>query len=165
MEERTKVMTHDHVNVAVEGSGTSGVELVPAQHLGDGNWLVLRSPLYALQLAAGDTIRIVNNEVGTFEVVSRGGNVAVQFYLSENELDDPQATTSVANRITPKVVELGGRLDGQTMGLMVYTIPVEAGFPAIENIFAMAIDEFPGAQWQYTNIYDMTTGEPLCWWE
>lgn len=157
-------MTHDHVQVAVEGSATSGVENVPARNLGGNKWQLLRSPLYALRLAAGDTIRITN-EVGEFEVVSHGGNVAVQFYLAERETNDAQATMSVAGKITPEIVALGGRMDGQTAGLIVYTIPVAAGFPEIERLFETATSKFPGAQWQYANVYDTTTGEPLRWWE
>ncbi len=158
-------MAHHHVKVAVEGSATSGVELVPAQHLGADNWLLLRSPLYALQLAAGDTIRITSQEAGTFEIVARGGNVAIQFYLSEEESDDTHATANVARKVTPEVVGLGGRLDGQTAGLIVYTIPIAAGFPAIEGVFERAACEFLGSQWQYSNVYDVGTGEPLRWWE
>jgi len=165
MEERTELSAHDHVSVVVEGTVTRGVELVPAQRLSDGNWLLLRSPLYALQLAAGDTIRVVNSNVGTFDIVARGGNVAVQFYLPENESDDLEATAKVASRVTPAVVRLGGRLDGQTAGLIVYTIPVNVGFSAIEDVFAAAVGEFPGSQWQYANVYDATTGEPLGWWD
>jgi hypothetical protein len=157
-------MSHDHVQVAVEGSTTSGVENVPAHNLGDNTWLLLRSPLYALQLAAGDTIRITN-ETGEFEVIARGGNVAVQFYLAECESGDSQATASVARKMAPEIKALGGRMDGQTAGLIVYTIPIAAGFPAIEKLFETATDEFPGAQWQYSNVYDQKTGEPLRWWE
>lgn len=158
-------VAHNHVKVAVEGSTTRGVESVPAQSQGDGYWLLLRSPLYALQLAAGDTIRITNHEAGTFEVVARGGNVAIQFYLSSDESDDAQATANVALKITPKVVSLGGRMDGQTAGLIVYTIPITVGFSAIERIFEAAAAEFSGSQWQYSNVYDVETGEPLRWWE
>jgi hypothetical protein len=158
-------MEHHHVKVAVKGSATSGVESVPAQRLGANNWLLLRSPLYALQLAAGDTIKITNQEAGTFEIVARGGNVAVQFYLSEGESNDVHATANVAGKVTPEVVGLGGRLDGQTAGLIVYTIPIAAGFPAIESVFERAASEFLGAQWQYSNVYDDRTGESLRWWE
>jgi len=77
------MMTHDHVKIAVVGSSTSGGEVVPAQQLDEAIWLLLQSPLYAMGLAAGDTLRIVNHEVGTFEHIARGGNVAVQFYVSE----------------------------------------------------------------------------------
>lgn len=165
MEERTELAVHHHVGVAVEGATASGVELVPAQLLTDGNWLLLRSPLYALQLAAEDTVRVAVNEAGAFEVIARGGNVAVHFFLAESESDDLHATARAANGLAPEIARLGGRLDGQTPGLIVYTIPVKAGFSAIENVFAAAVSEFPGAQWQYANVYDVATGEPLGWWE
>ena len=164
-DDRTNRMSHDHVQVAVEGSTTSGVEHVPAHNLGDHTWLLLRSPLYALQLAAGDTIRITNETTGEFEFIARGGNVAVHFYLAERDLNDLQATASVARKIAPEIKALGGCMDAQTAGLIVYTIPIVAGFPAIEKLFETAIDEFPGAQWQYTNVFDQKTGEPLLWWE
>lgn len=164
MDEHTKLLAYDHVAVALEGVATRGVEMVPAKFLSDGSWLMLRSPLYAMQLAAGDTIRVANSDVGSFDSVTRGGNVAVQFYLSENESNDPEATVQVANRVMPEVVRLGGRLDGQTAGLIVFTIPVGAGFSAIEDVFAAAVCEFPGSQWQYANVY-AATGEPLRWWE
>ena len=165
MEERTELAAHHHVGVAVDGATAGGVELVPAQPQTDGNWLLLRSPLYALQLAAGDTIRVADNEAGAFEVIARGGNVAVHFFLAESESDDLQATANAVDRLAPEIARLGGHLDGQTAGLIVYTIPVKAGFSAIENVFASAVPELPGAQWQYANVYDVTTGEPLRWWE
>lgn len=158
-------MTHDHVQVAVEGSVRGGQEFVPAQKLGDNIWRLLRSPLYALQLAAGDTIRMISSEVGAFEVVARGGNVAVQFYLAENESDNTQATARAVKKLAPEIVALGGRMDGHTAGLIVYTIPIAVGFPAIEKVFESGVSKFPGAQWQYSNVYDAKTGEPLGWWE
>lgn len=166
MEDRTSTnMMHNHVKVAVKGSATSGVELVPAQSLGDNNWLLLTSPLYALQLAAGDTIKITDHETGKFEIVARSGNVAIQFYLPEDETDNANATANVVKKLTPEVIALAGRLDGQTAGLIVFTIPITAGFAAIEKIFDRAASEFSGSQWQYSNVYDVKTGEPLRWWE
>ena len=162
---QTTNMPHNHVKIEVKGSAISGVELVPAKSLGDSNWLLLRSPLYAMQLAAGDTIRIIDHETGKFDIVVRSGNVAIQLYLSEDESDDAQATANVALNVTPKVIELGGRLDGQTAGLIVYSIPITAGFSAIEKIFEKATKEFSGALWQYTNVYDASTGESLNWWD
>ncbi|MCD2515607.1 DUF4265 domain-containing protein [Massilia sp. G4R7] len=156
-------MAHDHADIAVDGSATTGVEKVSAHQLEEGIWLLLRSPLYAMGLAAGDTIRILDHEVDAFEVVARGGNVAAQFYLAE--WGDPRVTAEAASSITSMVVAAGGRLDVHTTGPMVYTIPIETGFPAIEQIFAEAVDAFPGAQWQYANVYDLIAGEPLNWWE
>ena len=165
MEERIELTAHDHVKVAVEGISAKGVESVPAEHVGDGKWLLLRSPLYAMQLAAGDTISPRANEAGAFEIVSRGGNVAVHFYLPEGDLDDAKATKAAADELAPRVATLKGRLDGETSGLMVFTIPIAATFQAIEDLFAAAVSERPGAQWQFANVYDATTGEPLRWWE
>lgn len=158
-------MPHNHVRIAVDSSATRGVELVPAQSSGAQTWMLLRSPLYALQLAAGDTIRITDSGTGAFEILSRGRNVAVHFYLHEDNFDNLRATEDLAGKITPKIAKLGGRLDGQTSGLMVFTVPVDAGFSAIEAVFAKAVAESPGAQWEYTNVYDASTGEPLRWWE
>jgi hypothetical protein len=163
MEDKIELTAHDHVKVAVKGASTKGVELVPAQHLGDEKWLLLRSPLYAVELAAGDTIRA--NEAGAFEIISRGGNVAVHFYLPESDLDDAQATNAAADDLSPRVAALKGRLDGKTSGLMVFTIPIEATFQAVEDLFAAAVSERPGAQWQFANVYDLVTGEPLRWWD
>jgi hypothetical protein len=165
MEERIELTAHDHVNVAVEGASSKGVESVPAQYIGDKKWRLLRSPLYAMQLAAGDTIMPRANEAGAFEVISRGGNVAVHFYLPESELDDSEATKAAADDLAPRVAKLQGRLDGRTLGLMVFTIPIAATFSAIEDLFAAAVSERPGAQWQFANVYHPATGEPLRWWE
>lgn len=165
MGEGIEVMAHDHVKVAVEGSAISGVEFVPAQDLGAGKWLLLRSPLYASRLAAGDTIRIVGVSSGAFEILSRGGNVGIHFYLPESQRNDARATEVLAKKILPFIQELGGDLDGHTAGLMVFTIPVLAGFRNIESALAEAIAAAPGAEWEYTNVYDLTTGAPLGWWE
>lgn len=156
---------HEHVEVAVEGASSSGVERVPARPVGDGAWQLLRSPLYAMHLAAGDTIRPRADPPGAFDMVARGGNVAVQFYLPEADLDDAEATQAAVVDLSPKVARLQGRLDGSTLGLMVFTIPLKDGFEAMEDLFEAAVAAWPGSQWQYANVYDPLTGEPLAWWE
>lgn len=158
-------MKHEHVRIAVTDATTPGVEHVPARKLQDGEWELVRSPLYATQVAAGDVIRILNSETGAFEIVARGGNVSVHFYLCEHDADNTQATASVAMDIAQDIASLGGRMDGQTAGLIVYSIPSQAGFPAIEKVLEAAARRHPGAQWQYCNVYDPRTGEPLRWWE
>ena len=163
MEEQIERGSHGHVRISVDNDG--GYEWVPAEKGEAGHWILLRSPLYAMRLAAGDTLKIANEEPGTFEIVDRGGNIAVQFYLPETDCDDPLATKLVIDRITPEVELLSGRLDGQTTGSMVFTLPMEAGFQAIESVFARAVQEFEGAQWQYANVYDPITGKPLMWWK
>jgi hypothetical protein len=158
-------MKHEHVRIAVTDTTTPGVEHVPARKLQDGEWELIRSPLYATQVAAGDVIRILDSETGTFEIVARGGNVSVHFYLCEHDADDAEATARIAKDIAPDIAELRGRMDGQTAGLIVYSIPSGAGFQAIEKVFEAAVRRHLGAQWQYCNVYDPRTGEPLRWWE
>ena len=64
-------MKHEHVQIAVIDANPLGSEKVPAQALGEDKWQLLRSPLYATQVAAGDIIQVINSELGTFNVVKR----------------------------------------------------------------------------------------------
>lgn len=157
-------MKHRHIRIAVTDSTRPGAERVPARRLSDSEWQLLRSPLYATEVAAGDVIRMINNDTGDFEIVARGGNVCVQFYLSESEVDDAEATLRVAKAIALELESLGGAMDAHTPGLIAFTIPVGAGFPAIEKVFAAAAARHPGAEWQYSNVYDPVTGDPIGWW-
>lgn len=157
-------MLHEHIGIVVADSERPGVERVPARPVGVNMWELVRSPLYAGEVASGDVIRIVNNETGEFTIVRRGGNVCVQFYLPEPLSDDADATAELARAIAQQLAPLGGREDARTPGLIVFTIPITAGFLAIEQVFADALARHPGAQWQYSNVYDPITGEPLGWW-
>jgi len=158
-------MDHEHVRIAVADAELPGAEVVPARRLSKNEWELLRSPLYATEVASGDIIRIVDAETGSFEVMRRGGNVCVQFYLGETEADDADATARMAAIIKSKISPLGGRIDGTTPGLISATLDVSAGFPVIEAIFNEAIEKCPGAQWQFANVYDPHSGDPLGWWE
>jgi hypothetical protein len=108
---------------------------------------------------------VTNPDTGEFEIVARGGNVCVQVYLAGSDADDPEATMKVAMEIARSIEPLGGSMDAQTPGLIAFTIPVAVGFPAIEGVFAVAAARHPGAQWQYSNVYDPATGHSLGWWE
>lgn len=76
-------MRHEHARVAVADAPSPGVENVPARRIERDVWQLLCSPLYAMGLAAGDVIRTTDAATGAFEIVARGGNVCVQFYLGE----------------------------------------------------------------------------------
>lgn len=157
-------MIHDHVLISVYDADPPGGEYVPASKLGDDEWEIIRSPLYATDVASGDIIRITNSVVGSFEIIRRGGNVCVQFYLGEGETDDAIATSGLAEKIKILVAPLNGRVDAITPGLISLTIPVAAGFQEIEGVLEVALEKSPGAQWQYANVYDSISGEPLGWW-
>lgn len=165
MAERLKKMAHEHIRIAVTDATRPGVEQVPARRISDDEWQLLRSPLYATRLAAGDIIRVTNHASGQFEIVQRGGNVCVQFHMGASDADDAEATMRAAQAIARDIKPLGGSTDAQTPGLFAFTIPVDVGFPAIERVFTAAAERHPGAEWQYSNVYDPTTGDPLGWWE
>jgi hypothetical protein len=165
MTRRAESMIHQHVRIVISDATPPGAEEVPARRLKDNEWCLLRSPLYAMDVAAGDVIRVVDSETGTFEIVRRGGNVCVQFYLGESDVNDAQATARAASAIAADLEPLEGSIDGQTPGLIAFTVPAAVGLPEIERVFDSAAGRWPGAQWQYANVYDPATGDPLGWWK
>ncbi len=156
---------HDHVAVAVSDATPPGVEHVPARRVERSSWQLLRSPLYARHVAAGDVIRVTDADTGEFELVARGGNVCVHFYLPDADAHDASATDRVAEALAIPLERLGGCVEASTPGLIAATVPAIAGFPAIEEVLEQAAHNTPGAQWEYTNVYDPSTGEPIRWWE
>ncbi len=126
-------MTHEHVRVAVKDATGPGVEDVSARHVSGSEWQLLRSPLYATEVAAGDIVKVTDHDTGAFEIVARGGNVCVQFYLGGSDVDDAELTTRVARRVERDLESLGGSMDANTPGLIAFTVPVDVGFPAIEK--------------------------------
>lgn len=157
-------MSHDHVLIAVIDADPPGSEHVPARRLGDDEWEIIRSPLYATEVASGDVIRVTNAKAGGFKIIRRSGNVCIQFYLSEDKEDDATATSDLAQEIGALIEPLNGSIDATTAGVISLTIPVAVGFPAIERMLELAVEKCPGSQWQYANVYDPVTGEPLGWW-
>jgi Domain of unknown function (DUF4265) len=148
------------VNLVVETNpdGTPFYESVLVELLGPGRYRVLASPGLLEGFAAGDEIELAPEESSGYRVTKRGGNVCVQFFLSGDE-------SRPWEELEPQVNALGGRLDGQTPGVLVFTIPVSAGFPAIESIFYEAEKRYAGCRWMYGNVYDPADGvTPLNWW-
>jgi hypothetical protein len=157
-------MNHEHVLIEVIDAEPAGSEHVPARKLESGEWEVIRSPLYATEVAAGDIIKVIDADKGKFEITSRGMNICIQFYLGESEANDVKATSRLAEEIDILVKPINGRIDAATAGLISLTIPVASGFSAIEGVLELAVEKSPGAQWQYANVYDPVTGDPLGWW-
>ena len=157
-------MSHDHVMIAVVDADSSGGEYVPACQLSDDTWELLNSPLYAIGLASGDIIKVTNPESGSFEILKRGGNICIQFYMGATHANDLAVTRKVAEEIETQIHSIEGKVDGVTAGLISCTLTVEVGFQLIESIFEALVHESVGAQWQYANVYDFKTGEPLNWW-
>ena len=141
---------------ATNPDGTPFYESVLVERIGPQRYLVLASPGLLEGFAAGDEIEVVPEQGSGYRVTKRGGNVCVQFFGNADE-SRPW--------LEPRVAALGGRLDGQTPGILVFTIPVTAGFPAIESIFYEADKRYPGCKWMYGNVYDPADGvTQLNWW-
>lgn len=148
-----------HVVAGRASSGQSVLEEVPVEPLSGNRWRVLQSPGVVLGVAADDVIELIPD--GEFNVISRGRNVCVQVYAPSTRLD------GIHGILDPLIHGLGGRLDGRvarnTIGVLVYTIPVDAGFPAIETV-VKSVEDLPSVEWFYGNVYAADGVTPLNWW-
>jgi hypothetical protein len=147
---------------AILHDGRSAAETVLVERIGDDRFRLLSSPGLVLGLAAGDEFELAPGEPQGYRLLRRGGNVCVQVFLSKNAEECRQTLISL-------VEELSGRLDGEAKGKttyeLVFTIPVTAGFPAIERVMKVAETMSPGCEWFYGNVYDTKDGTtPLNWW-
>ena len=119
------------------------------------NYRLDRTPGLVLGVAAGDCVSI-DRAKGEFALLARGGNLAVQVY----------GPPDVALSVKDEVRKLGGRHDGGESGLTVYTIPVAAGFPAVEALLGSLSLKDPRIEWYFGNVYDEKGGvTPLNWWK
>jgi hypothetical protein len=110
-----------------------------------------------LGIAAGDEFRLLDED-GNFEIVRRSGNIAVQVF-SRNPVDP------VVEEVRRRVATIGGVLDGRIERGMVFTVPIQAGFSAIEELFNALVKDRPEMEWLYGNVYDTIDGvTPLNWW-
>ena len=141
-------------------SGRPVHEDVPAEPEGD-RWRLLASPGLAMGTAAGDLLEV--REDHSFEVVERGGNIAVHVSAPPNADAD-------VDRLKGTIEDLGGWSDGKSWTrdrstLTVFTIPLKAGFTAIEATLKAYLDHVPRGEWYYVNIYDPADDTtPLNWW-
>lgn len=146
----------DHVLLLIQHhDGRPRQEPVHAEPLGAGIYRLLFSPGFVQGIAAGDEFRVLDED-GAFEVVRRSGNLAVQVYSDES-------VESFKQQLEEKVRALGGVLDGSIDRGMVFTIPLSAGFVAIEALFNEFVASSAGVSWFYGNVYD-AEDKPLGWW-
>ncbi len=137
---------HVYLFIQYGSNGKPRREPVHAERLLNGNYRLRHSPGFVQGIAAGDEFRVLN-EIGEFEVVRRGGDVAVQVYSRT-------AVESYKVPLSKKVAAIGGWLDGSIDRGMVFTIPSSAGLGVIESIFNEFQSVTPGTEWMYGNVYD-----------
>ena len=119
---------------------------------------LVRSPLLTRNLAAGDTLKVVNPSSAEYELLRRSGNLSIRvFRLHQLE--------TLAESLTAKLEKLGGSLDKQTDRALVYSIHFSIGFQVIEELLSSACKDYPDTVWYYGNVYDPEDGTtPLGWW-
>lgn len=140
-----------------EATGQVVHEQLPAKHMGEDRFLILATPGLANGCAAGDIIRV--NDQGQFVVVVRGGYIAVHVYPPEPL--EPRAIEALRHWIVP----LGGVVEApDPPNFAVATVPVTAGFNAIEDAMDAWTAVREETKWFYGNVYD-AEGKPLGWWE
>ncbi len=138
-------------------SGEPVYEEVLVEQRGSDLYELLASPGLVLGVAAGDTIRV--GSAGHFEIVERGGNLCVQIFRRQGVDEIEHFATEVTARCR-------GRLDGKSAKELVYTLPVTAGFAAVEQALNQIVERFPDVEWYYGNVYDPSDGvTPLNWWK
>ncbi len=128
-----------------ERNGKPDFEPVHVDQIEGGRYRVLFSPGLAYGVAAGDEIEV--DPDGRFEVVVRGGNLAVRFLCASG-------TTGIEQKLTEQVVSIGGRLDGHVRNGLAYTVPAKVGRDLIGELFGAAKRETPEALWEYGNVYE-----------
>jgi hypothetical protein len=142
-----------HLFVDFKESGEPAYEEVPAVWLDTDIWRPMATPGLVWDVAAGDVLRVGAD--GRFELLERGGNVAVQVYTRQPEDE--------VGRLIEEVGARGGWLDGYMPGsLAIFTFPMSAGFARIHEVFdgyGRRHDE----EWYYGNVYD-DQDQPLKWW-
>jgi hypothetical protein len=129
-------------------------EPVHAIYLGGATYRVLHSPGIVYGIAAEDEIKV--DAEGNFHVLRRAGNLAVRL-LCANGVGE------LIEDVRQSVERLGGWLDGGVRNGAVFTIPIAAGFKAVECIFDELERRHAGVVWEYGNVYD-DKDQPLLWW-
>jgi hypothetical protein len=151
-------LPHEHVAL-LAGVGPSGRpvhEQVPAAPLPDGTYEVTATPALVRGCAAGDVVQLAPD--GGFQVLRRGGNVAIQAFI------DAGFTAADVQRLADAFETLGGLVEAPAhRRFLVVTVSVRVGFAAIEAAMAGWQVTVPTAEWSFGNVY-AADGTPMAWW-
>ncbi len=151
----------DTINLYVgdSSSGERVFEQLPVHQLGKNEYQLLASPGLVLGLAKDDKIKYLPDSC-EFQIIERGRNLCIQLYFP------PKSEEYIDSLIQRVRNELNGTIDGMTKKQAVFSIPVEAGFGAVEAMMDEFISKSPDSEWYYGNVYDAEDGEtPLGWWD
>jgi len=149
-----------NVHVGSSKTGEPVFEEMLVTDLGDSVMRIERSPGLVLGIARGDEIKY-RVESGQFDVLRRGGNVAIQVYYMQKQLNEQQIS-EFAESLSQT---LGANWDGFTPKQAVFSIDLRRnGFAAIENEFNRFIAIHPLVEWHYSNVFADDGVTALNWW-
>jgi len=119
---------------------------------------LLKSPLFARNLAAGDRLKVINPVTAEYELLQRSGNLSVRVFRKHQ-------LQPLADFLIPLMEKAGGVLDLQNNRALVFSIHVSIGFQTIEILLNKSCATYPDTIWYYGNVYDPEDGTtPLGWW-
>jgi hypothetical protein len=143
------------MKAGTRGDGQSVYERLPAEQLGDNVYRLLRSPAFAPGIARGDTVRL--HDDGTCEVIEHSGLLVIRLFARAG-------ISAMAATLGPALNSFDGEIEHEDGRMLVFSVPVGAGFGAIEAVMTQLLEGRNDAAWRYGNVYD-DTGEPLNWWQ
>jgi hypothetical protein len=151
----------EHIRLPVlDNYGTQVVtyELVEVERESNGAFRMAHSPAFVAGIARGDVFEIHAGTLAGYRIVRRGGMLAaVIAFVSEEQKG------TATHQLDRTLRALGGICEGGPPRLLVFSIPVAAGFAAAEGFLEAACVRFPGAQWFFGNVWGHD-GQPLNWW-
>ncbi len=125
---------------------------------GDNSYRLLKSPVFVRGIARDDVVQQMDQPQGAFKVLQHGGNLCIRIF-------GKQKLATLQQSLTHELEKLGGDLDIAEDFLLVYSIHVSCGFKAIEKLLDSQLAGQADVIWQYGNVYDPVSGEPLNWWQ
>jgi uncharacterized protein (TIGR02118 family) len=142
-----------------DGTRRLGEEILEVEPRADGSVRLLHSPAFVYGIASGDVVALDAKKRCGYRVLQRSGMLAVVV-----RFESDAGREAARSRLEARVAALGGTCDGGPDRTLVFSIPVTAGFPAVERVFEDVCGRPPGAGWHFGNVYG--PGErPLGWWE
>jgi hypothetical protein len=155
MEHITLPVFHDDGRLATR-------EMLEVDPVDGARYRLLHSPAFVDGLAAGDVIELDESRASGFRLISRAGNLAVIVtFEKEEHKHSPQA-----QRLQGSVKAIGGTLDGGPSRVLVFTVPASTGFQTVETLLDAFLQELPGTNWWYGNVYEAgNAARSLNWWQ
>jgi uncharacterized protein DUF4265 len=126
-----------------------------------GQCRLLHSPALVDGSAKDDVIELDESLPCGFRLVSRGGNLAAVVVFEKPEVKQCAETL----HLIEKMQLVGGMAEGGPERMLVFSIPVSAGFPVVEGLLDEFVRTLPGTTWWYCNVHEMgDPKKPLDWW-